>query len=140
MAYDKLQGNYHNETAYFDDDILNKILFEERLCGDFQKAIKEEQFKVFFQPKFGIAGDEPQIAGAEALVRWFHPELNLISPGLFIPLFESNGLIYKLDDYIWHKTCAQIRKWREQYDRKIPVSVNISHVSRCMTPICLTGS
>ena len=96
--------------------------------GDFQKAIKEEQFKVFFQPKFGIAGDEPQIAGAEALVRWFHPELNLISPGLFIPLFESNGLIYKLDDYIWHKTCAQIRKWREQYDRKIPVSVNISRV------------
>ena len=128
LAYDKLQGNYHNETAYFDDDILNKILFDERLCGDFQKAIKEEQFKVFFQPKFGIAGDEPQIAGAEALVRWFHPELNLISPGLFIPLFESNGLIYKLDDYIWHKTCAQIRKWREQYDRKIPVSVNISRV------------
>ena len=128
LAYDKLQGNYNNETAYFDDDILNKILFEERLCGDFQKAIKEEQFKVFFQPKFGITGDEPQIAGAEALVRWFHPELNLISPGLFIPLFESNGLIYKLDDYIWHKTCAQIRKWREQYDRKIPVSVNISRV------------
>lgn len=128
LAYDKLQGNYYNGTAYFDDEILNKIMFEERLCDDFAAAISEEQFKVFFQPKFDVTGDEPKIAGAEALVRWFHPELNLISPGLFIPLFESNGLIYELDDYIWHKTASQIKEWRSKFDKKIPVSVNISRV------------
>lgn len=128
LAYDKLLGSYNNTTAYFDDEILNKILFEERLCQDFAAAIREEQFKVFFQPKFDITGDEPKIAGAEALVRWFHPELNLISPGLFIPLFESNGLIYKLDDYIWHKAASQIKQWRSKYEKKIPVSVNISRV------------
>lgn len=128
LAYDKLQGNFRNETAYFDDEILNKILFEERLCDDFATAIKDKQFKVFFQPKFDVTGDEPQIAGAEALVRWFHPELNLISPGKFIPLFENNGLIYKLDDYIWKCTAAQIREWKDKYHKIVPVSVNISRV------------
>ena len=128
LAYDKLQGNYHNGIAYFDDEILNKILFEERLCQDFAAAIKNEQFKVFIQPKFDITEDEPRVAGAEALVRWFHPELNLISPGLFIPLFESNGLIYELDDYIWNKTASKIKEWKGKYGKKIPVSVNISRV------------
>lgn len=128
LAYDKLQGNFSNETAYFDDEILNKILFEERLCDDFATAIKDKQFKVFFQPKFDVTGDEPKIAGAEALVRWFHPELNLISPGKFIPLFENNGLIYKLDDYIWKCTAAQIKEWKDKYHKIVPVSVNISRV------------
>lgn len=128
LAYDKLQGNFHKETAYFDDEILNKILFEERLCRDFAAAVREEQFKVFVQPKFNVTGDVPVVAGAEALVRWFHPELNLISPGLFIPLFESNGLIYELDDYIWHQAASRIREWKDKYGRTIPVSVNISRV------------
>ena len=126
MAYNKLQGNYHDEIAVFDDEILKKILFEEQLCSDFKTAISEEQFTVFFQPKFDITGDEPVIAGAEALVRWCHPSLDLISPGLFIPLFENNGLIYELDDYVWHKTAAKIKEWRGKFDKKIPVSVNIS--------------
>lgn len=126
MAYDKLQGNYHDDIAVFDDEILKKILFEEQLCSDFKTAVSEEQFMVFFQPKFDITGDEPVIAGAEALVRWRHPSLDLISPGLFIPLFENNGLIYELDDYVWHKTAAMIKEWRGRFDKKIPVSVNIS--------------
>ena len=125
-AFDKLHGNYHEDIAVFDDEILRKILFEEQLCADFKKALKEEQFIVHFQPKFDITGDEPVIAGAEALIRWQHPELDLISPGLFIPLFENNGLIYALDDYVWHKTAARIKEWRARYDKKIPVSVNIS--------------
>ncbi|WP_034451874.1 EAL domain-containing response regulator, partial [Butyrivibrio sp. AE2032] len=126
MAYDKLQGNYHDVIAVFDDEILKKTLFEEQLCADFKTAVSEEQFMVFFQPKFDITGEEPVIAGAEALVRWRHPTLDLISPGLFIPLFENNGLIYELDDYVWHKTAAMIKAWRGKFDKKIPVSVNIS--------------
>ena len=126
MAYTKLHGNYHDDLAVFDDEILRKVLFEEQLCSDFKTAISEEQFTVFFQPKFDITGDEPVIAGAEALVRWCHPSLDLISPGLFIPLFENNGLIYELDDYVWHKTAAKIKEWRGKFDKKIPVSVNIS--------------
>lgn len=73
MAYNKLQENYHDEIAVFDDEILKNILFEEQLCSDFKTAISEEQFTVFFQPKFDITGDEPVIAGAEALIRWCHP-------------------------------------------------------------------
>lgn len=126
MAYDKLHGNYHDDLDYFDDEILKKILFEEQLCSDFKTAICEEQFTVFFQPKFDITGDTPVIAGAEALVRWRHPSLDMISPGLFVPLFENNGLIYELDDYVWHKTAAMIKEWRGKFDKKIPVSVNIS--------------
>ena len=126
MAYDKLLGNYHDDIAVFDDEILKKILFDEQLCADFKTAISEEQFMVYFQPKFDITGDEPVIAGAEALVRWRHPSLDLISPGLFIPLFENNGLIYELDDYVWHKTASMIKEWRSRFEKKIPVSVNIS--------------
>ncbi len=126
MAYDKLQGNYHDDVAVFDNEILEKILFDEQLCADFKTAIEEEQFTVHFQPKFDITGDEPVIAGAEALIRWCHPALGMISPGKFIPLFENNGLIYELDDYVWHKTAAMIKEWRGRCAKKIPVSVNIS--------------
>ncbi|MBP5262553.1 MAG: EAL domain-containing protein [Clostridiales bacterium] len=126
MAYDKLKGNYHDDIAVFDDEILNKILYDEQLCADFKTAVNEEQFMVFFQPKFDITGNEPVIAGAEALVRWRHPSLDMISPGRFVPLFENNGLIYELDDFVWHKTAAKIKEWRGRFARKIPISVNIS--------------
>jgi EAL domain-containing protein (putative c-di-GMP-specific phosphodiesterase class I) len=74
-------------------------------------------------------GSTPRLASAEALVRWIHPKLGFISPGDFIPLFESNGLIQKVDNYVWHEAAAQIRRWKEEHGTSIPVSVNVSRIN-----------
>lgn len=75
----------------FDKSEIEKELFGEKLIHETDRALSERQFKVYYQPKFNIEGDTP------ALIRWKHPELGMISPGVFIPLFEKNGLIQKLD-------------------------------------------
>ena len=75
----------------------------------FEDAIKNKEFKVYFQPKFNINANK--FNGAEALVRWQKPDGTIISPGMFIPLFEKNGDIVKLDKYVLEETCAKIRKW-----------------------------
>lgn len=68
------------------------------------------------------------MASAEALIRWIHPELGFISPGAFIPLFEENGLIYKLDSYVWSETAAQIKLMKEIFGVTVPISVNVSRI------------
>ncbi len=83
---------------------------------------------VFYQPKYGIQSEKPVLRSAEALIRWKHPELGMISPGDFIPLFESNGLIQKLDHYVWAEAASQIRKWKDEFGYTLPVSVNVSRV------------
>ena len=80
-----------------------------------------------YQPKYGLSDN--QIAGAEALVRWKHPERGMISPGEFIPVFERNGFITKLDYYVWEQTCIQLRKWMDEGKNPLPISVNLSRVS-----------
>ena len=61
-------------------------------------------------------------------MRWTHPTLGMVSPGIFIPLFEKNGLVRRLDDYVWAQTARQVRLWREQLGMSIPVSINVSRV------------
>ena len=72
--------------------------------------------------------DNPQIDLPEALIRWIHPKLGFISPGDFIPLFESNGLIQMVDVFVWNEAAIQIRKWKDQYGIAVPVSVNVSRI------------
>ena len=103
-------------------------MFEEELIEEFPTAIKEKQFVVYYQPKFNIRGDKPVLSSAEALIRWNHPVKGLISPGVFIPLFEEKGLIEQLDLYVWKEAAAQIRKWKEELGKYVPVSVNVSRV------------
>ena len=103
-------------------------MYSEQLIEDFPKAVEEGQFKVFFQPKYNITGDKPYLAGTEALVRWQHPELGMISPGVFIPLFEENGLIQDLDHFVWRQAARQIRIWKDEIGYTVPVSVNVSRV------------
>ncbi|MBR4768784.1 MAG: EAL domain-containing protein [Lachnospiraceae bacterium] len=120
--------NYKSGVAIYDKKMREDELFAERLIEEMDTAIHERQFKVFYQPKYNITGDRPFLTSAEALIRWFHPTLGMISPGVFIPLFESHGLILKLDRYVWKEAAAQIKRWKETYGRTIPVSVNISRM------------
>lgn len=127
-ALDKIRGSVVKNISIFDNKLQDKELFEEQLIEEFPTAIKEKQFVIYYQPKYNIKGDKPVLSSAEALIRWNHPKLGLISPGIFIPLFENKGLIRFLDLYVWEEAAAQIRRWKEQFNRYIPVSVNVSRV------------
>ncbi len=128
MAADTVKGSFAKTIGFYDNSLHEKQLYAEQLIEDFPAAIAENQFKVFYQPKFDVRPDTPVLTSAEALVRWFHPRLGMISPGVFIPLFEENGLIRQLDMYVWKETARQIREWKDRLEYSIPVSVNVSRV------------
>ena len=128
IACNRIRGDYSTSVAYYDKELYQRSIYHERLIKDVEEAIANEDFKVFFQPKYDITSDIPKLRSAEALIRWMHPELGMISPGDFIPLFESNGLIQKVDHYVWKKAAKQIREWKEKYNYSIAVSVNVSRI------------
>ena len=117
-----------SDICIYDDKMAEKEVFDAHLLQDFEAAIEEKQFQINYQPKFNIKGDKPVLCSAEALVRWVHPELGFVRPDLFIPLFEENGLVTKLDRYVWEESAKQIRRWKEELGVTIPVSVNVSRV------------
>ena len=128
LACNKLRHSYTTCFDFYNEELHSKELHEERLINDMEKALAEKQFKVFYQPKYNITGDKPVLSSAEALIRWFHPEFGMVSPGEFIPLFEDNGLIQKLDRFVWTEAASQIKKWNDEYGIYLPVSVNVSRV------------
>ena len=101
---------------------------DRRLLSDVRRAIDDREFEVYYQPKYDIQTEAPELRSAEALVRWKHHELGMISPMDFIPLFEKNGMIETLDKYVWTEAARQIAEWRDKYGVVLPVSVNLSRV------------
>ncbi len=128
MAADSTNGNTTSVITYYDATMRKQRMFEERLIRDIADGIIKNQFKVFYQSKYDVTGDAPKLAGAEALVRWEHPEFGMIYPGSFISVFEENGLIQLMDDYIWRQAAAQVKKWKDKYHMTIPISVNVSRI------------
>jgi len=128
IAADTVRGSFTDCIAFYDNALHEKEVYAERLLYEFQTAIDEKQFSVYFQPKYYIRPEKPVLCGAEALVRWIHPDLGVISPGIFIPLFEDNGLIRMLDRYVWRETVMQIAEWKKKYGCTVPVSVNVSRI------------
>lgn len=126
-ACNRVRGGERHLMVY-DEEMQRKEQLNQRLVNDLDRAIAEHELKLYYQPKYAIQGDKPEFASAEALVRWLHPELGLIPPDDFIPLFESNGQIRELDKYIWKEAARQIAAWRDQFGTTIPVSINISRV------------
>ena len=127
-ACDRIRGKFGVLTARYNHELYEQTVFHERLIGDVQDAIENRQFVVYYQPKYLIQGERPVLGSAEALIRWIHPELGFISPGEFIPLFEQNGLIRRVDHFVWREAASQIRRWRDMYGVNIRVSVNVSRV------------
>ena len=128
LAANTVRGSGSKTVGLYDHALYEKELLSEQLIEDFPAAIREGQFQVYYQPKYNIRTEEPQLQSAEALVRWKHPSLGMISPGLFIPLFEESGLIQTLDRYVWATAAAQIRRWKDDFGIALPVSVNVSRV------------
>ncbi len=122
-----VKGRRDRHFAYYDEIDSAQMLMNRRLENSFDDALKEGQFEIWYQPKYST--QEEKIIGAEALVRWRMADGTLLSPGVFIPLFEKNGSIAVLDEYIFRKVCEQQRQWMLDGHELLPVSVNISRVS-----------
>ena len=125
-ACNMVRWNYQNSLMIYDEDLRMKEMLKQRLLNDLQTALDERQFRVLYQPKYDVQADPPRLTSAEALIRWQHPDLGMISPGDFIPLFEGNGLICMVDNYVWEEAARQISRWKEKYGFSMPVSVNLS--------------
>lgn len=124
MAKKSIKGRYDVHMAYYNASMRENFLREQMIIGSMEQALLDQQFVVYFQPQYNHSTGA--MIGAEALTRWIHPTEGLISPGVFIPIFEKNGFVYKLDEYIWECTCRHIREWEDKGIKALPVSVNVS--------------
>ena len=122
------RGHYKEHLIIFDKRMRDKELQDQRLLNDLRNALDNFQFEVYYQPKYNIQTDPPTLVSAEALIRWQHPELGMIPPDSFIPLFERNGKISEVDKYVWDEAARQVARWRSEYGVTIPVSINLSRV------------
>lgn len=113
-----------NQCVFFDKKISDRFDREKWLNDMFEESIKNHYFKVYLQPKVSPLHNQP--CQAEALVRWIHPEVGMISPGDFIPLFEKNGKISQLDLYMFEEICRLVDKWIREGKTVTRVSVNLS--------------
>ena len=138
LAADSVRSTFTKAVAIYDSALHESAIFAEQLLIDFPRAIETRQFQVYYQPKYDIRGEEPVLNSAEALVRWLHPEFGMISPGVFIPLFEKNGLIRRLDGYVWRAAASQMKDWQDRLGISVPVSVNVSRMD--MYDPCLVDS
>lgn len=127
LAAKTIKGQYLNNYAFYTDAIGAAFEEEQQIVNEMTHALETEQFEVYFQPKYNVKSRQP--VGAEALVRWEHPERGKISPGKFIPIFEKNGFITKLDYFVWNRVCFMLRGWLDEGDKPNPISVNVSRVN-----------
>jgi len=127
-ACNTVRGGYQSRIAVYDQEMAQREERDQHLLNDLGQALKRHELSVYYQPKYHIQSDKPVLDSAEALVRWKHPELGMISPEDFIRLFEQSGQISILDNYVWEEAAKQIAEWRDRYRITLPVSVNLSRV------------
>ncbi|MGX9727341.1 MAG: EAL domain-containing protein [Candidatus Electronema sp. VV] len=120
FAKEREQGSFQHFRAQMNQRLMQRINLEKQL----RHALEEEQFVLYYQPKYRVA--DGSLAGAEALVRWLHPEEGLISPAEFIPLAEESGLITALGEWCLKTACRQVKIWEGQGLRLGRVAVNLS--------------
>ncbi|MEG2839374.1 MAG: EAL domain-containing protein [Lachnospiraceae bacterium] len=127
LAAKTCKGSYVDFYAYYDESMSATLTKEQEITNEMNGALEREQFEIYLQPKYNIHTNLP--CGAEALVRWIHPKKGIISPDKFIPVFERNGFITKLDYYVWEQACKCLHRWVSQGLRPYPISVNVSRVN-----------
>lgn len=125
-ACNMVRGNFQSPLMIFNEEMRTRELRNQRLLNDLRPAVDERQFQVYYQPKYDIQSNPPRLVSAEALIRWKHPEMGMISPGDFVPLFEGNGLINVVDSFVWREAARQISEWKKKYHFTLPLSVNVS--------------
>lgn len=123
MAITMVKNNYECMIAHYDKGMMERVMREKQLVAEFESALEEKQFVMFLQPQVATDGT---VLGAEALVRWIHPERGMVPPGEFIEVFENAGLIHHLDQYIWELAAQKLQEWKRNGYDNLHISVNIS--------------
>lgn len=118
---------FKTEVIFFTEDMREAQERSIRLRTYLDTAIEKDEFMVYLQPKYDINSEK--VVGAEALIRWMYKGQSMMSPGVFVPIFEAGGLIGKLDDIVLNKVCAKIKEWEKQGKELHPISVNVSRKS-----------
>ncbi len=126
LAMKTIKGNYLNTYAFYDGKLRERILEEKKIENQMHDALLQGQFTLYLQPKVHIPTS--RIIGSEGLVRWIHPVEGIMPPDRFIPLFEKNGFIIRLDEYIWEQACITLRRWIDHGLTPTPISVNMSRM------------
>ncbi len=124
IARQSVKGSALNNIGFFNGRMKNELQKKQIIEEDMKTALVDNQFVMFLQPKYSISTGK--IIGAEALARWIHPQKGMISPADFVPVFEENGFILKLDQIIWESACRKISDWINKGVTPVPISVNIS--------------
>ena len=138
LAAQRCKGNCMSGYAFYSDSMSVTIIKEQVLTNSMRSALESGQFVPYIQPKYNL--EESKMDGGEVLIRWIDPKRGMIAPNEFIPVFERNGFIVKLDYFVWESTCKLLRRWMDEGRELRPLSVNISRVSlynpRLVEQIC----
>lgn len=128
MAIPFCQTKKHTgeRIVFFDECNVAAAMRVRHIEGIMSSALLKEEFVAYFQPQYDIRGGEPRLCGAEALVRWNSPILGLVKPDEFIPIFERNGFVDRVDRYMLERACIRLRQWMDAGLSCVPVSVNLS--------------
>lgn len=124
IALNSIKHEYGKMLAVYDENLKSDLETVRRIESNMHRALEEEQFKVYYQPKHDAKTGN--LVGAEALIRWIHPEYGFMNPGEFIPIFEGNGFVKEVDGYVWQRTCKNIKRWDSMGLKAVPISVNAS--------------
>ncbi len=128
IAKKTVKGKVGNPIAEYTPEMDRNMELKKKITIGMEAGLLHGEFVLCMQPKYSLSDES--MSGAEVLVRWHHPEMGLLSPMMFIPLFEENGFIEKLDMYIFEATCQELQKWKRAGILNIPrISVNISRVT-----------
>lgn len=124
MAGDMNRGKYNDYFTLYSEELKTRMKNEQFILSSMHSALEQGQFQVYYQPKYDLHANA--VAGAEALVRWINPEKGVMPAGEFIPIFEKNGFITELDKYVWECTCKSLRRWMDEGQPALSISINMS--------------
>ena len=117
-------GRAGTQITVYTEQMHDDISWGNYIKGYMETAIKEDEFMVYFQPKYDIRTEK--VKGAEALIRWHYKKREILPPSRFIPFFERDGSIGEIDDVVLRKVCRALARWKEAGKPLYPVSVNLS--------------
>ena len=124
LAVESIKGNYDVACALYDEKLDKFVKTKQQILENMEDALKNKEFKVYLQPKHDLRKNKT--GGAEALVRWIHPVIGFMNPGDFIPVFEQNGFVKSVDEFVFREVCLMLRRWIDEGKPVVPISVNLS--------------
>lgn len=133
MALQSVKGNYSKRAALYRPSMKQKLENEQEVLSGVKTGLSDSQFEVYYQPQ--CSARTHRIIGAEALVRWNHPQKGMVAPNEFIPLLEASGFVSKLDYYVWESVCGFLQQRKKAGKQIVPVSVNVSRIDIYQYPI-----